>query len=118
MNLSVKIIQLLHLCYLIFILIAPLLPFNILCISIGLLIKTIQSWGKHNDKCFLTILEYILLNKENLEEGFIYRLTNPLYSFKSEKHFENILKKIAYIWLIILIITAIYKYYKKNYIVY
>lgn len=112
-NLSVKLIRSIHFLLLIYIIICPFLSYKYLCIGIGLLLFTIKNWGKEN-RCFLTIIEYMLLNRPELESGFLYRLSNPFYIFKSELEFESKLKKIVYIWLIILICIVIYKYKKLN----
>jgi len=112
--LSVKIVQCIHLSLIIFILISPFLSAKYLTISICLLLYIIKNWGKDN-KCIFTMIEYLILDHPELETGFIYRLINPIYNFKTEASFDKILNIVVLLWLVLLIVVFIYKSKKTNY---
>jgi hypothetical protein len=107
------IIKIIHLLLLLFILIAPLYGKDLLFKSIVVLGYILYKW-KIDGSCLLTKLEYYLLGKEKEEQGFIYRLINPLfnkfYNF-SEKEFNNNLEYYTFYWFVLLIIIYLIKYF-------
>jgi hypothetical protein len=107
-NFIINIIKIIHFLLILFILSAPIYNKYYLSLSILLLGAVIYKW-KVDGSCLLTKLEYKLLGHEKEEEGFIYRLINPIFNVK-EDSFTAILDKLAIIWLIILIIIFILRY--------
>ncbi len=96
------IIKIIHLLLILFILFAPLYNKTLLKFSIFLCAAILYKW-LIDGSCLLTKLEYILLNKSTEQEGFIYRLINPIFNMK-ENNLDRILEYFMFIWIIILII--------------
>ena len=102
------IIKIIHLLLLLFILLAPFFGKQLLLKSIILLCYIYYKW-KIDDSCFLTKLEYIISGKEKEEQGFLYRLINPLFNL-SELNFKENLELYTFYWIIFLIIIYLIKY--------
>ena len=102
------IIKIIHLLLLLFILLAPFFDKQLLLKSIILLCYIYYKW-KIDDSCFLTKLEYIISGKEKEEQGFLYRLINPLFNL-SELNFKENLELYTFYWIIFLIIIYLIKY--------
>lgn len=96
------IIKIIHLLLILFILFAPFYNKQLLRLAIFLCGGILYKWI-FDGSCILTKLEYILLNKETEQEGFIYRLINPIFNMK-ENHLDRILECFMLIWIIILLI--------------
>jgi hypothetical protein len=96
------IIKIIHTLLIFFILFAPFYNKTLLRLSIFLCAGTLYKWLV-DGSCILTKLEYIVLNKPTEEEGFIYRLINPIFNMK-ENNMDRILEYFLFIWLLILII--------------
>jgi hypothetical protein len=99
----VNIIKLIHLVIIFFLLIGPIYPNKqfkkiIFILLLYLLFQYISGY----EKCGLTELEYIVM-KEKYQEGFIYRLINPIIKIP-EKYFERYLLYIHLLYIIILYI--------------
>ena len=104
----VNIIKFVHLLLLIFILGSPFYPKKILLISLIILIYIYYKW-KTDSSCILTKLEYILLGREKEEQGFIYRMINPIYNV-SNVQFQEILEYVTFGWIILLGSIYYFKY--------
>jgi len=96
----ISIIKFIHILLLFFLLIAPFYPKKILLASILILIYIYYKW-KTESSCILTKLEYILAGREKEEQGFIYRMINPIYNI-SNHNFREILENVTLIWILIL----------------
>jgi hypothetical protein len=96
------IIKIIHILLVLFILFSPLYNKTLLRLSIFLCAGTLYKWLV-DGSCLLTKLEYILLNKPAEEEGFIYRLINPIFNMK-EHNMDRMLECFMFIWIIMLII--------------
>ena len=103
-----NIIKIIHLLLVLFIVSAPFYNKYYLTLSI-LMLGAIIYKLKIDGSCLLTKLEYKIINHEKEEQGFIYRLINPIFNIK-ESYWECIFDKLSIIWLIFLIIIYIYKY--------
>lgn len=53
-------------------------------------------------KCGLTQLEYLFLGEEKYQQGFIYRIVNPVICVP-EKYFNNGLFFLHWLWIAVLI---------------
>ena len=112
-EISIKIIKIIHLLLLFFVLSAPFYGKDLLFKSIVILGYVLYKW-KIDGSCLLTKLEYYLLGKEKEEQGFIYRLINPLLNHRlklSENDFKNNLEYYTFYWFILLIIIYLIKYF-------
>jgi hypothetical protein len=119
-NILIKIIKIIHLLLLLFILFAPFYEKDLLFKSIAILGYILYKW-KLDGSCLLTKLEYYLLGKQKEEQGFIYRLINPLLNQRlnqrlklsefSENDFKNNLEYYTFYWFILLIIVYLIKYF-------
>ncbi len=108
---GILIIKIIHMLLLLFILVAPFYGKDLLFKSIVMLGYILYKW-KIDGSCLLTKIEYYLLGKKEEEQGFIYRLINPLFNlFDSEKEFKNNLEIITFYWFIFLIIIYLIKYF-------
>jgi hypothetical protein len=103
---GINIIKIIHLLLLLFILLAPFYGKALLLKTIIILFYILYKW-KVDGSCFLTKLEYFLLDKEKEEKGFIYRIINPLYS---EAEFDNNLEYIVFYWIVFLIIIYLIRF--------
>ena len=95
------IIKLLHLILVIFIVIAPFLPnkqikFNIFIILVYLLFQYLTGYNR----CGLTELEYYVMG-EKYQEGFLYRLINPIIKLP-EDYFDKCILVFHLIYVFIL----------------
>lgn len=108
---GILIIKIVHILLLLFILVAPFYGEELLLKSIILLGYIMYKW-KIDGSCLLTKIEYYLLGKKEEEQGFIYRLINPLFNlYVSEKNFKNNLEIYTFYWFIFLIIIYLIKYF-------
>ncbi len=92
------IIKIIHLLLLLFILFAPFYGKQLLLKSIILLGYIYYKW-KIEGSCFLTKLEYFISGKEKEEQGFIYRLINPLFNL-TELNFKQNLELYTFYWIV------------------
>jgi hypothetical protein len=105
---GVLIIKIIHLLLLLFIIFAPFYGKELLLKSIILLCYIYYKW-KIEGSCFLTKLEYFVSGKEKEEEGFIYRLINPLFNLNESK-FSDMLDLYTFYWIVFLIIIYLIRY--------
>lgn len=108
----INIIKFVHLLLLIFVLVAPFYPKKLLLVSIIMLIYIYYKW-KTESSCILTKIEYILLGREKEEQGFIYRIINPIYNISDEK-LQEILEYATFGWIIILGSIYYFKFFEFN----
>lgn len=108
----VSVIKCIHLLLVIFLLASPFYPRQILLLSIILLVYIYYKW-KVDSSCILTKLEYILLGREKEENGFIYRMINPIYNVSNEE-FQQILEYATVGWIVLL--SCIYYFRFINFI--
>lgn len=108
----ISIIKILHVLLLIFVLVAPFYPKKILLTAILMLIYIYYKW-KTESSCILTKLEYILSGREKEEQGFIYRMINPIYNVPNED-FREILEYATFIWILILGSIYYFKFFDSN----
>jgi hypothetical protein len=110
---EILIIKIVHILLLLFILLAPFYGKNLLFKSIVLLGYIYYKW-KIDGSCLLTKIEYYLLGRDNEEQGFIYRMINPifnLYNFNlNESDFKNNLELYTFYWFIFLIIIYLIRF--------
>ena len=85
-----------------FIIFAPFYNKTLLKLCIVLCGGILYKWLV-DGSCILTKLEYMLLNKSTEQEGFIYRLINPIFNMK-EHNIDKILEYFMFTWILILII--------------
>lgn len=99
---SVTIIRIIHLLIVIFIVAAVFIP-NCFVKEIGLtiLLFLLLQYLLGFEKCGLTDLEYLLLGEDHYQEGFIYRIINPMIKVP-EKYFYNGLFYLHILWILIL----------------
>jgi len=103
MNLLADIIKLVHLIIVICVIASVFVPnckFKqyALVLLIFLLVQYILGF----EKCGLTQLEYYILGKEKYQQGFMYRLINPVIRVP-ENYFNNGLLYFHIIWIAVLI---------------
>ena len=103
MNLLVNLIKLVHLAIVVIVFLSI---FTNKCrikeLALTLLLFLLIQYSLGNEKCGLTQLEYMLLGEEKHQQGFIYRLINPIIKVP-ENYFNNGLLYIHIIWIVILI---------------
>lgn len=102
MNLIADLVKLVHLLLVISVIISVFVPnccFKeyALILLVLLLVKYILGYNK----CGLTQLEYWILGQENHQQGFIYRIVNPIIKVP-ENYFNNGLLYLHILWIIIL----------------
>ena len=97
-NISIKIIQIIHLLIILYILVGPFFK-NHLDNTIVLITFILYRWITDDNNCTVTKIESYLTGND---EGFIFRIVNPIYKLN-----ENKLNKLLYFfmisWLIIII---------------
>lgn len=71
-------------------------------LALTLLIFLLVQYAFGFKKCGLTQLEYVILGKDKYQQGFIYRLVNPVITVP-EKYFYNGLFYFHILWIVILI---------------
>ncbi len=108
-NNIINIIKIIHFLIVLFILFSPFYNKYYLSLSILSLGAIIYKW-RIDGSCLLTKIEYKLLGHEKEYKGFIYRLINPIFNIEENK-WKCILDKLSIIWLIILIIIYLHKYF-------
>ncbi len=109
-DILIKIIKIIHFLLLLFILLAPFYEKELLFKSIVILGYILYKW-KIDGSCLLTKIEYYLLGKETEEQGFIYRLINPLFNNLLENDFKNNLEYYTFFWFILLIIIYLIRFF-------
>ena len=106
----IHIIKLIHFSLILFILCAPFYNKDYLLKTIFIVGVIYYKW-KINGSCFFTQLEYSLMNKQNEEEGFIYRLINPLLNINiNENKFNYNLEYLTLAWFFILILIYVIRF--------
>jgi len=106
-NLIHRIIQILHIIFVISIILSIFIPNNqFKSISFVLLLFLFAQYITNYGRCGLTELEY-LFKGEKYEEGFLYRLIKPIISIP-EKYFDTNLYILHIVWTLILAIQLKY----------
>jgi hypothetical protein len=105
---EILIIKIIHILLLLFIILAPFYGKSLLLKTIVLLGYIYYKW-KIDGSCLLTKIEYYLSGKENEQQGFIYRLINPLFNL-SETEFKNDLEYYTFYWIVFLIIIYLIRF--------
>jgi len=106
------IIQLLHLLLILFIIFGSFYN-NILIRLLHLILSLtiLFHWISNDQTCCLTIIEEHYITHENKQNGFLYRLLNPLFSENFMKQYIN-QKNISYYSTLFMIIIIIYDIYQ------
>lgn len=106
----IHIIKLIHFSLILFIICAPFYNKDYLLKTIFIVSIIYYKW-KINGSCFFTQLEYSLMKKKKEEEGFIYRLINPLLNINTnEKIFNYNLEYLTLSWFFILILIYVIRF--------
>ena len=97
----VKLIQILHMILILFICSSLVINHTRMKeISLTILIFIFFQYITNYGKCGLTQMEYLMMG-ENYQEGFLYRLINPIISVP-ENYFDKYLFKVHILFIIIL----------------
>ena len=102
-KLSIKLIKTIHLLIILYIIICPCFFKSQNDRVITLLLFIIYRWLSKDDTCTLTKIENKLTGNN---EGFIYRIVNPIYNL-GESKFNKTLYFMTYSWLIIVLLIKI-----------
>ena len=102
-NYSVKIIRIIHLLLILYVIVGPFLSIKHTKNVINLLIFILYRWIFNDDNCTLTMIENELVGTN---QGFIYRIVNPIYNI-SENKLNKELYFFTFSWLIILILHLV-----------
>ena len=105
----VYLIQFVHLCIILFVLFAPLLPqLPILILHVTFTIGLLIHWFASSDVCCLSVLESYLSGK-HYTDTFIHRFISPIYNIN-----ELVLSKFIKITTILLCLLSIFKLYTSK----
>lgn len=96
----VKLIRFIHFGLLGYVIFGPILFSNQRRNVIGLISFILYRWMTNDHSCMLTNFENKLAGNKN--EGFIYRIVNPIYKINETKFIKN-LYFVTFCWLLILI---------------
>ncbi len=102
-------IQLIHILLILFIILAPFYNEEFLIKAIFLVSIVYYKW-KINGSCFFTKLEYLVMGNNDEEEGFIYRIINPILNLNEIK-FDYNLEYLTLAWFFILILIYVIRFY-------
>lgn len=96
-----KIIQLIHILFLIYVIVTPFIEVSIdfRILYFWTLLSTIVHWIANDTTCFLTILEKKLMGKTD-DQSFIYKLVSPVYDLSkyiSDKTFREYMQYLAFL---------------------
>ena len=108
-----KIIQLIHILFLIYVIVTPFIEVSIdfRILYFWTLLSTIVHWIANDTTCFLTILEKKLMGKTD-DQSFIYKLVSPVYDLSkyiSDKTFREYMQYLA----LLLFFINLYKLKKQ-----
>ena len=96
----VNLIRIIHFLLIGYVIFGPILFNNQTRNVIGLISFILYRWMTNDHSCMLTSFENKLAGQKN--EGFIYRLVNPIYKINETKFIKN-LYFVTFSWLMILI---------------
>ena len=102
-NLSIKLIKIIHLFIILYIIICPCCFKSQNQRVVTILVFILYRWITHNDTCTLTTIENKLTGNN---EGFIYRIVNPIYQLR-ESTFNRSLYFLTFSWLIIVLLIQL-----------
>lgn len=103
------IINFLHFCFVLFVVITPFFQnANLLFLHILIVPFMIAHWITNNNSCSLTLIERKLSNSENDDDCFTCKLIEPVYDFKK----NNVDKSdVIYFVTVVLWIISLIQFY-------